>query len=54
MASSWATFAATGNPSLPGLTWETTDPEKNRTMIWDDECHMADDPDGEARKIIVS
>jgi para-nitrobenzyl esterase len=54
MASSWATFAATGNPSLPGLRWEPTEPEKNRTIIWDNECHMADDPDGEARKIIMS
>jgi para-nitrobenzyl esterase len=54
MASSWAAFAATGNPSLPGLRWEPTDPATNKTMIWDNECHMADDPDGEARKIILS
>jgi len=52
MASSWAAFAATGNPSLPGLTWKPTNPETNRTMIWDNECRMVDDPDGEARKII--
>ena len=54
MASSWATFAATGNPSLPELKWEPTDPETNKTMIWDDECHMVNDPDGDARKIILS
>ena len=54
MASSWATFAATGNPSLPGLKWEPTDPETNKTMVWDNECHMVNDPDGEARKIILS
>jgi para-nitrobenzyl esterase len=54
MASSWATFAATGNPSVPGLKWDGTDPESNKTMVWDNECHMADDPDGEARKIILS
>ena len=54
MASSWAAFAATGNPSLPGLKWEPTNPETNKTMIWDNECHTVDDPDGEARKIIVS
>ncbi len=52
MAASWAAFAATGNPSIPGLAWEPTDPETNRTMIWDNECHMVNDPDGEARKII--
>ena len=54
MAASWATFAATGNPSIPGLKWEPTDPETNKTMIWDNECRMMDDPDGEARKIILT
>jgi para-nitrobenzyl esterase len=53
MASSWAAFAASGNPSLPGLKWKPTDPETNKTMIWDNECRMVDDPDGEARKIIT-
>jgi para-nitrobenzyl esterase len=54
MAASWAAFAATGNPSTPGLTWEPSDPETNRTMIWNNQCRMADDPDGEARRIILS
>ena len=54
MASSWAAFAATGNPSIPGLRWEPTDPQTNKAMIWDNECRMMDDPDGEARKIILS
>jgi para-nitrobenzyl esterase len=54
MASSWAAFAATGNPNIPGLNWAATDPETNKTMIWDNECRMADDPDGEARKIILT
>jgi para-nitrobenzyl esterase len=54
MASSWATFAATGNPSVPGLKWDATDPETNKTMIWDNECRMVNDPDGEARKIILT
>ena len=54
MASAWAAFAATGNPGLTGLKWTPTDPDSNRTMIWDNECLMADDPDGEARKIILS
>ena len=52
MASSWAAFAATGNPSLPELKWEPTDPETNKTMVWDNECRMVDDPEAEARKII--
>ncbi len=54
MALSWATFAATGNPSISGLKWEPTDPETNKTMIWDNECRMVNDPDGEARKIILT
>ena len=53
MAASWATFARTGNPSLPGLTWKPTDPGTNKTMVWDNECQMADDPMGAARKIIL-
>lgn len=54
MASSWATFAATGKPDLPGLTWLPTDPETNRTMVWDNQCRMVNDPDGDARKLILS
>jgi para-nitrobenzyl esterase len=52
MSSSWAAFAATGNPSLPGLTWNPTNPETNSAMVWDNQCRMVDDPDGEARRII--
>ena len=31
-----------------------SDPERNPTMIFDNECRMADDPEGEARKILLS
>ena len=41
-------------PSISGVTWEPTDPETNKTMVWDNECRMVDDPDGEARKIILA
>lgn len=54
MASSWAAFAATGKPSIPGLRWEPTDPETNQSMLWDNDCRMVNDPEGEARKIILS
>ena len=54
MASSWAAFATTGNPSIPGLNWAPTDSGTNRAMIWDNECRMADDPEAEARKIILT
>ena len=53
MATAWANFARTGNPSQPGLTWEPTDPVTNKTMVWDNESRMVDDPDGELRKIIL-
>jgi len=54
MATAWANFAATGNPSQPGLTWTAADPTRNQTMIWDNECRMVDDPEGELRKILLS
>jgi len=54
MATAWANFARTGNPSQPGLTWEPSDPVRNQTMVWDNECGMVDDPEGEGRKIIAS
>ncbi len=54
MATAWANFARTGNPAQPGLTWEPTDPASCKTMIFDNDCRMVDDPEGEARKIILS
>jgi para-nitrobenzyl esterase len=52
MATAWASFARTGNPSQPGLTWSPSDPEHNQTMVWDNECRMVNDPEGEIRKLI--
>jgi para-nitrobenzyl esterase len=54
MATAWANFARTGNPSQPGLTWEPTDPDSNKTMVFDNECKMVNDPEGEVRKILLS
>lgn len=54
MAASWAAFAASGNPSLPGLSWDATDPDTNKTMVWDNEIRMENDPLAEARKVILS
>jgi para-nitrobenzyl esterase len=53
MATAWANFARTGNPSQPGLTWEPLDPVRNQTMVWDNHCRMEDDPEGEARKVLL-
>ncbi len=52
MATAWANFARTGNPSQPGLEWTPSDPESNQTMVWDNDCRMVDDPEGAVRKII--
>jgi para-nitrobenzyl esterase len=54
MATAWSNFAKTGNPSQPGLTWEPSDPDRNQTMVWDNECRMVDDPEGVPRKILLS
>ena len=54
MATAWATFARTGNPSQPGLSWAPFDPVRRQTMVFDDVCRMVDDPDGEVRKILLS
>ena len=54
MATAWANFAATGNPSQPGVAWTPSDPEKCQTMVFDNECRMVDDPEGEVRKILQS
>ena len=54
MATAWANFARTGNPSQPGLTWTPFDPDRCQTMVFDNQCRMVDDPEGEVRKILLS
>jgi para-nitrobenzyl esterase len=52
MATAWANFARTGNPSQPGLTWTPADQEHNQTMVFDNECRMVNDPEGAVRKLL--
>lgn len=54
MATAWATFARTGNPSHRGLKWSPFEPENGATMVFDDKCGMVNDPESEARKILIS
>ena len=54
MATAWANFARTGNPSQPGLAWTPSDPDKCQTMVFDNDCRMVNDPEGEVRKILLS
>lgn len=54
MATAWANFARKGDPSQPGLAWEPFEPGRGRTMIFDNNCRMMDDPEGEVRKLLLS
>jgi para-nitrobenzyl esterase len=54
MATAWSNFARTGDPSQPGLAWPAADPEHGQTMVFDKECRMVNDPEGEVRKLIES
>jgi len=54
MATAWANFARTGNPGQPGLAWASSDPARCQTMVFDTQCRMVDDPEGEARRILLS
>jgi len=53
MATAWANFARTGNPSQPGLTWAPSDPDRNQAMVFDNQCRMVDDPESDVRKILL-
>ena len=53
MATAWANFARTGDPSQSGLKWTPMDPTRCQTMVFDNRCHMVDDPEGEIRKILL-
>jgi para-nitrobenzyl esterase len=54
MATAWANFARTGNPSQHGLVWAPFEPVRCPTMVFDNACRMVDDPEGEVRKILAS
>jgi para-nitrobenzyl esterase len=54
MATAWANFARTGNPSQSGLAWDSFDPARCQTMVFDNNCRMVDDPEGEVRKILLT
>jgi para-nitrobenzyl esterase len=54
MATAWANFANTSNPTQPSLTWSPTDPETNKTLVFDNQCRLEDDPESAARKILLT
>jgi para-nitrobenzyl esterase len=53
MSTAWANFAHKGDPGQPELAWTASDPNRCQTMIFDNHCRMADDPEGEARRILL-
>jgi para-nitrobenzyl esterase len=54
MADAWINFARTGNPNHPGLPeWPAFDPKTIPTMVFNDQCAVKNDPDGEIRKAIL-
>ncbi len=54
MATAWANFARTGDPTQSGLKWTSADTTRSQTMIFDNNCHVADDPESEVRKTLLS
>jgi para-nitrobenzyl esterase len=49
---SWINFARHGNPNHPGLpNWPAFSPGKSPTMIFDRECTVKEDPEGEGRRL---
>ena len=51
---SWLARELAALRALPGLTWQPRDANSNRTMVWDNQCRMVDDPEGEARRILLT
>lgn len=50
MSAAWAAFARTGTPDHPDLPhWPAFDPARYPTMIFGNECKVADDPNREER-----
>jgi len=55
MSAAWASFARTGNPNHKGLpTWPKFNPTQRATMIFNNECKVVNDPNGEERKALAA
>jgi len=52
MSDAWIAFARSGDPNHPGLPhWAPFTPETGATMLFDDTCSVANDPDREALRV---
>ena len=55
MSAAWVNFARTGNPSHKGLpNWPKFHPTQRATMIFNNECKVVNDPNGEERKALAA
>jgi len=55
MTAAWTAFARTGNPNHKGLpNWPKFDPTQRATMIFNNECKVVNDPNGEERKALAA
>jgi para-nitrobenzyl esterase len=54
VSKAWATFARTGDPNNAALpAWPAYSAAQRATMILDDTCRVANDPDGEVRPLWI-
>ncbi len=54
-ATTWATFAKTGNPNNPGIPqWTPYDASKRATMIFDNDLQVENDPRSPIRKYFAA
>jgi para-nitrobenzyl esterase len=55
MSAAWAAFARTGNPNHKGLpNWPKFNATQRATMIFNNECKVVNDPNGEERKALAA
>ena len=55
MSAAWAAFARTGNPNHKGLpNWPKFNPAQRATMIFNNQCKVVNDPNGEERKALAA
>src|SRR6266850_1279881 len=55
ISAAWTNFARTGNPNHKGLpNWPAFDTTKRATMLFNNDCKVADDPNGEERRLVAS
>ena len=55
MSTAWVAFARAGNPNHAGLPrWPAFSSQERATMIFNNECKVVNDPNGEERKMLQS